>query len=222
MRPAPAPIPAAVLVAALLAAAPARAESTAGCHCFRDWTFDPERPSAADPYVLATARSSLLSAAYGPSKATLIQKVMSGTAAERLWVAHWAAVRSGADAEALLAAREAKGSWKAALADVKGLGKDLDAALARGAGDTELAGLAVDDTLVQRLGAARPTLAALRAAGASSEEAIVATLVSIRISAPALPLLVQVKAGRTTWGGVLRDCGLAPADLDGFVRSSLR
>ena len=39
---------------------------------------------------------------------------------------------------------------------------------------------------------------------------------------PALPLLVQVKAGRATWGSVLRDCGLAPADLDGFVRASLR
>lgn len=213
----------ALLASVLLAgAAPARAESTGGCHCFRDRTFDPERPSAADPYVLATARSSLLSAAFGPSKATLIQKVMSGTAAEQLWVAHWAALRSGADAGELLAARQAKGSWRAALADVKGLGKDLDAALARGDDDTALAGLAVDDTLVLRLGAARPTLAALRAAGASSAEAIVATLVSIKISAPALPLLVQVKAGKATWGGVLRDCGVAPADLDELVRVSLR
>jgi hypothetical protein len=211
-----------LLAGALLAASTARAEGTGGCHCFRDRTFDPERPSAADPYVLATARSSLLSAAFGPSKASLVKKVMSGTAAEHLWVAYFAAVRSGADPEALLAAREGKGSWKAALADVKGLGKDLDAALARGAGDTELAGLAVDDALVLRLGAERSTLAALRKAGATSEEAIVATLVSIRISAPALPLLVQVKAGRATWGSVLRDCGLAPADLDGFVRASLR
>ncbi len=213
----------ALLAGALLAAASsARAEDTTGCHCFRERTFDPDRPSAADPYVLATARSSLLSAAFGPSKAALIKKVMSGTAAEHLWVAYFAAVRSGADPEALLAAREGKGSWKAALADVKGLGKDLDAALSRGAGDTELAGLAVDDALALRLGAERSTLAALRAAGASSEEAIVATLISIRISAPALPLLVQVKAGRATWGSVLRDCGLAPADLDGFVRANLR
>lgn len=211
------------LAGALLAAAPsARAEGTTACHCFRERTFDPQRPSAADPYVLATARSSLLSAAFGPSKASLVKKVMSGTAAEHLWVAHFAAVRTGADPEALLAAREGKGSWKAALADVKGLGKDLDAALSRGAGDTELAGLAVDDALALRLGAERSTIAALRAAGASSEEAIVATLISIRISAPALPLLVQVKAGRATWGSVLRDCGLAPADLDGLVRASLR
>lgn len=216
--------PLSVLTVLALAAAPSapRAESTAGCHCFRDRTFDPERPSAADPYVLATARSSLLSAAFGPPKSTLVRKVMSGTAAESLWVAHFAAVRSDADADALLAAREAKGSWPAALAGVKGLGKDLDAALARGASEVELAGLAVDDTLVRRLGADRGAVAALRAAGASSEEAIVATLISIRISAPALPLLVQVKAGKATWGGVLRECGLAPGDLDQLVRTSVR
>lgn len=209
-------------LAALAVPAASRAESTAGCHCFRDRTFDPERPSAADPYVLATARSSLLSAAFGPAKSVLVRKVMSGTAAENLWVAHWAAVRSGADAEALLAAREAKGGWRAALQGVSGLGKDLDAALARDASDVALAGLAVDEVLVKRLGADRAALAALRAAGASSEEAIVATLISIRISAPALPLLVQVKTGKATWGSVLRDCGLAPGDLDGVVRAAVR
>jgi hypothetical protein len=213
---------AALALAALAAPAAARAESTAGCHCFRDRTFDPLRPSAADPYVLATARSSLLSAAFGPAKSVLVRKVMSGTAAENLWVAHWAAVRSGADAEALLAAREAKGRWRAALEGVSGLGRDLDAALARDPSDVELAGLAVDEVLVKRLGADRAAVAALRGAGASSEEAIVATLISIRISAPALPLLLQVKSGKATWGGVLRDCGLAPGDLDGFVRTSVR
>ena len=123
---------------------------------------------------------------------------------------------------ALLAAREAKGRWRAALEGVSGLGRDLDAALARDPSDVELAGLAVDEVLVKRLGAERAAVAALRAAGASSEEAIVATLISIRISAPALPLLLQVKSGKATWGGVLRDCDLAPGDLDGFVRASVR
>ncbi len=215
--------PLSVLTVLALAAVPpsSRAESTAGCHCFRDRTFDPERPSAADPYLLATARSSLLSAAYGPPKSTLVRKVMSGTAAESLWVAHFAAMRSGADADALLAARESKGSWQAALAGVNGLGKDLDAALARGASEIELAGLAVDETLVKRLGADRAAVAALRAAGATSEEAIVATLISIRIAAPALPLVIEVKSGKKTWGGVLRECGLAPGDLDQLVRTSV-
>lgn len=213
-----------VTALALLLAAPAaaRAEGTGGCHCFRDRTFDPERPSAADPYILATARSSLLSAVYGPGKSVLVRKVMSGTAAEALWVAYWAASRSGADAEELLSRRERAGSWTQALAGVTGLGKDLDAALARGAPEQELARLAVESALVSRLGVDPDAIRRLRAAGATPEEVIVASLVSIQISAPALPFLVQVKAGKATWGGVLRGCGLAPADLDGLVRRSVR
>lgn len=216
------PLPCAALVLLLAAPAVARAEGTGGCHCFRDRTFDPERPSAADPYILATARSSLLSAVFGPGKSVLVRKVMSGTAAESLWVAYWAASRSGADAEELLSRRERAGSWPQALAGVKGLGKELDAALAGGASEGELARLAVDRALVSRLGVEPEAIRRLRAAGATPEEVIVASLISIQISAPALPFLVQVKAGKATWGSVLRDCGLAPADLDGLVRRSVR
>jgi hypothetical protein len=67
--------PAVLLVLAplgFLAPGGARAEGTGGCHCFRDRTFEPDRPAAADPYILATARSSLLSAAYGPPKRELV------------------------------------------------------------------------------------------------------------------------------------------------------
>src|SRR5574338_923128 len=142
------PLPFAALVLLLAAPAAARAEGTGGCHCFRDRTFDPERPSAADPYILATARSSLLSAVFGPGKSVLVRKVMSGTAAEALWVAYWAAARSGADPEELLSRRERTGSWTRALAGVAGLGKDLDAALAREAPEEELARLAVENALV--------------------------------------------------------------------------
>ena len=35
-------------------------EPAAGCHCYRDWTYLADRPAAADPYILATSRSSLL------------------------------------------------------------------------------------------------------------------------------------------------------------------
>lgn len=51
--------------------------------------------------ALANARSSLLSAVFGVSKATLVQAVMSGTAPEDLWIAHWTAARSGRGTESL-------------------------------------------------------------------------------------------------------------------------
>src|SRR5512145_1111442 len=111
--------PPALLLAALAACAlPAAASAvpTVTCHCFKDRSFDPSDPPAADPYILAATRSSLLSAAFGVAKAGLVRAVMSGTAPEDLWIAHWSAARTGRAAEWLLDAHAETASWRAALA----------------------------------------------------------------------------------------------------------
>lgn len=215
-------VPAGFALLLTLAAAGARAESATGCHCFRDRSFDPARPGAADPYILATTRSSLLSAAFGVEKGELVRAVMTGTAAEDLWIAHWAAARGKRPAAALLEARAKRGAWKAALSGVSGLGAAFEAALARDAGAEELAGLAVDEVLVSRVKADPGTMAAIRRAGASTEELVVATVLSAQIGAPVLPLVAAVKSGRATWGSVLADSGIEPGQLDGIVRALVR
>jgi len=213
-----------VLAAVLAAIVPAasRAEPAAACHCYQDRTFDPARPAAADPYILATARSSLLSAAFGVDKRSLVGAVMSGTAAEDLWVAHHAGARTGQPAAALLARHPERGSWAAALAGLPGLDAPFAAALAGGADSRALAALAVDDVLVSRLGATPAAMKALRDAGATPEERILALTLAAQLSAPTAPLVVQVRAGKATWGGVLRDAGLSPKELDGLIRRLVR
>jgi hypothetical protein len=210
------------LVAAAAVPAEGRAAPTAICHCFKDRSFDPAKPAAADPYILATTRSSLLSAALGPGKGSLVKAVMGGTAPDDLWVAHWAGARTGQGGDALLAAKEAKGSWRAALAGSKDLGAAFDRALASSASDAALAALAVDDVLVGRVGASPEELALLRAAGARSEEVVLAALLSVRLRTPAMPILARVRSGAGTWGTALRDAGLAPQDMDGMVRGLVR
>jgi hypothetical protein len=207
-----------------LAAVPSvsRAAPTVDCHCFQDRTWDPAAPAAADPYVLATTRSSLLSASFGVAKATLVRAVMGGTPAEDLWIAHWAAARSGRDAEALLAAKGQKGSWKAALAGAKGLGPAFDAALASGAGDAALSAIAIDDVLLGRVRANAEDVAVLRAAGARSEEVVLASVLALRLRTAAMPILARVKTGQASWGSTLHDAGLAPKDMDAVVRGLVR
>ncbi len=212
---------AAVLAAAVPAAARAAAP-TAGCHCFQDRAWDPARPDAADPYVLATTRSSLLSAAFGVGKGTLVRTVMGGTAADDLWIAYWAAARADRDPAALLARREQLGGWKPALAGAKGLGAEFEAALASGAPDAALSAFAIDDVLLRRLHASPEDVALLRAAGARSEEVVLAAVLSVRLGVPAMPMLARVRAGKASWGSTLHDAGLAPHDMDGVVRSLLR
>jgi hypothetical protein len=215
-------LPAAALaLAALLHPALAAADPTGPCHCYRVRTFDPAQPEAADPYILATTRSSLLSAAFGPPKRELVAAVMTGTSPEDLWIAHWASPRAGREAGALLDAKAKRGSWKAAL-DGAALPGRFSAALARGAPDADLAAIAVDDVLAARLGADPAELAAARAAGASTSEVILASLLAARLGTAPATILGPVKGGKATWGVALQALGLSPRDLDGAVRQAVR
>lgn len=212
------------LLAALLALAPASlavAAPTVTCHCFRNRSFDPADPPAADPYILANARSSLLSATFGVSKASLVRAVMGGTAPEDLWIAHWTAARTGRDADALLAAASEAGSWRAALAGANGLPPPFEAALARGARPEELAALAVDDVLAARLGADAAALGALRAAGARSEQVVVSIFLAERLKVPAAAVYARFRDGGATWGTLLHEAGLAPEGIEGAMRAAV-
>jgi len=207
-----------------LASPDALAVESPSCHCFRDRSFDAARPAAADEYILATTRNSLLSAAFAVSKREIVQAEMSGTSPDDLWIAYWAATRTGRDPGVLLAQRRAGGSWRFALADVEAgrLGPAFAEALTRGAPDVGLASVAVDDIVVSRLGAKTASVAALRKAGATSPETIVASVAAPRAGRPAESLLQAVRQGSSTWGSLLRDLGIAPSDLDGVVRRALR
>lgn len=209
-------------VALLVVPAAARGEPTVTCHCFKNRSFDPADPASADPYILATTRSSLLSAAFGAGKGGLVRAVMGGTAPDDLWIAHWAGARSSRGAPGLLEEKGAKGSWKAALAGAKGLGARFEKALAAGAPDAALAALAVDDVLLARLGASAEDVAALRASGARSEEVVLAAVLAVRGGTAAMPILARVRSGAGTWGTALRDAGLVPEDMDAAVRRLVR
>ncbi len=215
-----------VLVILLLGAAPAAARPApaTACHCFTSRTFDPARPAAADPYILATARSSLLSAAYAVPKAGLVQEVMSGADPDDLWVAFWAGARSSRDPPELLAARKRAGGWKAALSgtDPARLPPGFRAALERGGSAAELAGMAVDDVLASRMAARPEDLAALRRAGATSPETILATLLGGRTGTRPQEVLARFRTGTVSWGMLLDGAGMKPKDIDAVVRQSMR
>jgi hypothetical protein len=208
--------------AALVAPAPARAAATVTCHCFTSRAFDAADPLAADPYILAATRSSLLSAATGVEKADLVRAVMGGTLPEDLWIAHWGARAAGATPGFLLAAHEETRSWKAPLVTARGLPPSFREALARGASSVELAAIAVDDVLVRRLGADAGAIRAVRDAGASSEEAIVAVFLAPRLRAAPAALLARVRAGRASWGALLAEAGLTAEQIEAAVRAAVR
>jgi len=208
-----------MLVPAAAGAAPATA-----CHCFTNRTFDPLQPAAADPYILATARSSVLSAAFSVPKAGLVQEVMSGAQPDDLWIAYWAGARTGRDPGDLMAAKGRKGSWTPVFEEGEAarLSAPFRAILARGGTTAELAGVAVDEVLATRLAADPSVLAALRKAGASSPEVILSTLLSPRLRVPATAVLARFQSGRVSWGMLLDEAAMKPKEIDAVVRKSMR
>ena len=214
-----------LLVLAFLPLATAvHAAPAVSCHCFRDRSFDPEAPFAADEYVLATAQNSLLAAVYGVPRKDVVRAKMTGTPGAALWVAHEVGRRSGQAAAVLLSERAAEGSWGKVFqgipADV--LGEPLRDAAARTDADASLASEVVNEVLQTRLGLDPGAVNALTAAGGSPAERIAATLLHrLRQGDPA-ELLKRVRSGDASWGALFHGAGVEPEAIDEAIPPLLR
>lgn len=196
------------------------------CHCFQDRSYDPAQPAAADPYLLATTQNSLFATVFAVEKKTIVMKKQKGLSGDDLWVAYWLAARSGGDPESLLDARKDKGSWRKVAEPLaipeSSLGARVAAALAADAPDERL-GRAVVDEVVLRFGFhGEAELAALRKAGAGSQEVILAGLLAARLRLPASQLHRDVKGGRSSWGGLLRQAGIEPSAIGSATSMMVR
>ncbi len=217
-----------VLAVFLLLAVPGPrpAAGAMSCHCFRDRAYDPAEPAGADPYVLANAQNSLLAAAYGIPKKQIVRAKMTGTDGDDLWVAHAVASATGRAPEELLAARAEAGSWPGGLSRLGVTPGRLDPALARALAPDAPAGApanaVVDAVLVRRLGVAPEAVAALRRQRPSNAEAVAAAVLHRLGRGGPTEILQRVRAGQATWGSLLHDAGVAPAEIEGRVRGLLQ
>lgn len=84
---------------------------TINCHCFRERTFDPAHPVAADDYFLATSQNCFFAARFNVSKKKIVIKKQRGIAAEDLWVAYWLGEKSLQPGDILLGRKQAGESW---------------------------------------------------------------------------------------------------------------
>jgi hypothetical protein len=206
-----------LLALLLLLALPlqARAVSAASCHCFTERTYDPASPTLADPYFLATTQNSLMAAAFGVEKRSIVMQKQKGTSGDTLWIAHWVASRSGVSAESLL---QKKGSWQQAIAPLKlspqTLGAKVSAALAlRHPTDARLAEAVVDELLLQHKLLGDGERAALRKAGAGNQEIILTAFLAIKTRQPAGRIYAGVKKNGASWGALLHQAGIEPAAM---------
>ncbi|PLX96054.1 MAG: hypothetical protein C0621_02625 [Desulfuromonas sp.] len=212
-----------LLLALLLPSAAVAAVPTIACHCFQDRSFDPARPAAVDPYLLATGRNTLYAVVFGIKKGEVVKTLMGGGSAEELWALQFLAAGSDQTADELSAHRTKGASWASLLrgADPEKLSAAFVAAALRGAATDTLASAAVDAILIRRLAISPESVATLRLSGAGDRETILAILLATRRGEEPLALLQKVRQGRS-WGSLLAESGLEAKQIGEEIRRQLR
>jgi hypothetical protein len=192
-----------IMAAAIAAPASAvvRASNVqAGCHCFRDRSFDPSRPESADLYVLATARNSLLAAASETSKAKVVKMRMRGTSETDLWLSLYRKSAWGRQDEASTTFADAQKT------------NDRDT----------MAEILADSVLARIFRVEGKILSELRSAGAETSEATLSLLVSSRTRPSPMEVFRGVRSGKTTWGKTLSSIGIALDTTGDLIEAQVR
>lgn len=193
-----------------------QAISTINCHCFKDRSYDPARPAVADAYLLVTTQNSFFAHVFGIEQREIVMKKRKGIPAEDMWIAYWAAERSGVSADGLLDARQRKSPWRDILFPnprLKSLGEPFLSALRANAPDTRLAQTVVDGLFARYRLLDRTALARLRQMGATDQELIMAATIAARSGKSAEQLFREVRGKRSSWGELLHGAKIDPGKI---------
>lgn len=206
-----------MLLMTVLFPIPAAAVPAITCHCFTDRTYDPAHPALADPYFLATTQNSFFAVIFKVDKKTIVMKKQQGTDPDDLWIAYLVAAKSGMSPDVLLRAKQNTGAWNDVITPLRlsaeTLGHRFSQALKAAAAATELGAAVVDEQVLRSQLLRENELTALRRAGASSQELIIAAVIAARLKQSARQLYLDVRGGTKTWGALLREAQINPKEM---------
>ena len=212
------------LLLLLLALFPAAGEAIPAitCHCFTERSYDPGRPAAADPYLLATTQNSFMAAALAVEMKTIVIKKQARAGGDDLWIAYWLAARTGRDVEKLFQERKSKGSWRQvatplAIIDIDNPPDRVAAAFKKNAPDEQLAIAVVDELLLRFRFHSESELTQLQHAGANHQEKILAGLIAARSRESATRIYRQVKEGTSSWGELLQRAQISSPEIQAEI-----
>lgn len=173
------------------------------CHCFTERSYDPARPTMADPYFLATTQNSFFALAFKADKRSIVMKKQQGTSSDDLWIAYWvAASKPGISPENLLKSKQDRQTWKNRIAPLglstKALGVNFTNALNANAPANLLAMKVVDELFLRFQLLDERELSAMRQAKASNQELIISTIIAAKTGTSAKPVYLEVKSGAKT------------------------
>jgi len=205
----------------LLFPAPLFAGNGISCHCFQDRAYNPDKPGAADAYLLATTQNSFISELFDIPKKALVAAKMSGTDGDDLWLAGYVASRTGQTMEQILELRRNFSGWNELLVTLDGLPEWLDPALAKPIlAQQPLAKIVsalVDLQVEQRLQQTAVTINRLRRQGAIDQELILVALLSQQTGSSAETFYAERRNQSMPWDMLLHQLGIEPQRIDDIL-----
>jgi hypothetical protein len=196
------------------------------CHCFTDRSYDAAHPAVADNYFLATTQNSFFAIAFKTDKKTIVMKKQRGTSPDDLWIAYWIASKSGTTPDNLLQSKRQNDAWKNVIVPLRLppeiLGTQFTIALNANVPTGRLSEAVVDELFLKDQLLGEGDLSALRKAGATNQELIVATVIATKTRQPAKQLFLEVKAGTKTWGSLLSAAKIDTKNMQQEIVSILK
>ena len=207
------------IILALFLVVPDRAisaETTINCHCFKNRTFNPADPRAADDYILATSFNSFLSRSFGvPKREIVMLKMKEGVGQDDLLVGLQIARTTGIDLQQLLGPRRQGLAWSEIISDLvqdNALKKDhLLEAIGAGIPVKEAGGRIADQRITEFFVVPETTLQQFRENNLNEKEMTLVLILAHVGNCTPSELVEQYNEKNRSWSAIAAGLGIKPA-----------
>lgn len=213
------------LLLSMIGVESANCEMVAGCHCFKQRSYDPEDRFAADDYILATSFNSLMANRFNiPKRQIIMLKMKGGIQQHDLLIALKISQDFGIDLEKIVGHHQQHHSWQTIDADFTTLAKDRDneflTMIRAGRPVVELGQTVADEMIADFYEMPLKTVASFRQKGLNEKEITLLFLLACKQRTQPEDILVQVKHHGQSWSETAHKFGISPAMAGQLIADS--
>jgi len=198
-------------------------QMAAGCHCFKDRSYDPAQKFAADDYILATSFNSMLARFFDISKRQIIMlRMQKGVDGKELTTSLYLGKILAVDFNTILSRHSKKQSWKEIVASVdfpKNEKYPVIEMIRKNGSDQDISHLAAKMVISKYFAIPAVSITKYNDQGLSDKEVVLVMGLSSR-SGQAVDFIVSQYADKgKSWGEIADSYGIAAAEIGAIISS---
>ncbi|MBC8316880.1 MAG: hypothetical protein H8E41_03175 [Desulfobulbaceae bacterium] len=193
-------------------------QMVAGCHCFKDRSFDPARKFAADEYILATSFNSMLASFFNISKRQIIMlRMQGGVDGADLTTSLYIGKQLDMDFQKILSLRSGGQGWLQIIDEVNV--KKSDPALNAISSNPDVPAAAAAMLVSRYFSVPSEGVGKYRERGLSDKEIVLVLGLSARSGETADVLADLYSEKGKSWGEIASSLGITAGDVGAMIAS---